>query len=67
MFCACIEACADLIDGLFYDLGDELEIQWTEEHLPKVREAAESAGAFERGEIDFEQFKKESGVDPSIQ
>ena len=34
-----IEACADMIDGLFYDLEDELEIQWAEEHLPKVREA----------------------------
>ena len=56
-----------MIDGLFYDLGDELEIQWTEEHLPKVREAAESAGAFGRGEIDFEQFKKENGIDPRIQ
>ena len=62
-----IEACADMIDGLFYDLEDELEIQWTEEHLPKVREEAESAGAFQRGEINFEQFKKENGVDPSIQ
>ena len=62
-----IEACAEMIDRLFYDLEDELEIQWTEEHLPKVREEAESVSAFERGEIDFEQFKKENGVDPSIQ
>ena len=61
-----IEACADMIDGLFYDLEDELEIQWTEEHLPEVSEAAESAGAFERGEINFEQFKKENGIDPGI-
>lgn len=63
MFCACIEACAGLIDGLFYDLEDELEISWTEEHLPKVRQEAESADAFQRGEINFEQFKKENGVD----
>ena len=62
-----IEACADMIDGLFYDLEDELEIEWTEAHLPEVRKEAESAGAFERGELDFEQFKKENGVDPSIQ
>ena len=32
-----IEACADRIDELFYDLEDELEIQWTEEHMPEVR------------------------------
>ena len=51
-----------MIDGLFYDLEDELEISWTEEHLPKVRQEAESAGAFQRGEINFEQFKKENGV-----
>ena len=61
-----IEACADMIDGLFYDLEDELEIQWTEEHLPEVSEVAESAAAFERGEINFEQFKKENGIDPGI-
>ncbi len=61
-----IEACADMIDGLFYDVEDELEIQWTEEHMPKVREEAESMSAYLSGETTFEQFKKENGVDPSV-
>jgi len=62
-----IEACADLIDKLFYDVEDELNIGWTEEHLPEIREQAESTAAYESGNIRFEQFKKENGIDPSIQ
>ena len=61
-----IEACADLIDKLFYDIEDELNIGWTEEHLPEIREQAESVEAYESGKTSFEQFRKENGIDPSI-
>ena len=62
-----IEACADMIDKLFYDIEDELNIRWTEEHMPEVREEAESMEAYLSGKTSFEQFKKENGIDPSIQ
>ncbi len=53
-----IEACADMIDKLFYDLEDELEIEWTEEHLPEVRKEAEANLAMKRGEISYDEFSK---------
>ena len=62
-----IEACARFTDDLFNEYLEDRGVNWTDEHLPEVREAAESADAFQRGEIDFEQFKKENGIDPSIQ
>ena len=62
-----IEACAGLIDKLFYDIEDDLNIEWTEDHLPEVREEAESLGAYLSGKTSFEQFKKENGIDPNLQ
>ncbi len=62
-----IEACADRIDKLFYDIEDELNIEWTEDHLPEVQEEAESVANYLSGKTSFEQFKKENGIDPSIQ
>jgi len=62
-----IEACADMIDKLFYDLEDELNIGWDEEHLPEIRREAESMESYLSGKTSFEQFKKENGIDPSIQ
>ena len=62
-----IEACADMIDKLFYDIEDELNITWTDEHMPEVREEAESLEAYLSGKTSFDQFKKENGIDPSIQ
>jgi len=32
-----IEACADMIDKLFYDIEDEHNIGWTEDHLHSIR------------------------------
>jgi len=61
-----IEACARFTDDLFTEYLEDRGILWTDEHLPEVRKAAESAGAFQRGEIDFEQFKKENGIDPRV-
>ncbi len=52
-----IEACADMIDKLFYDLEDELNIGWTEDHMPEVRETAESMESYLNGEKGFEQFE----------
>jgi len=52
-----IEACADMIDKLFYDLEDELNIGWTEDHMPEVRETAESMESYLNGEKSFEQFE----------
>ncbi len=62
-----IEACADLIDKLFYDIEDDLNIGWNEEHLPEIRVQAESMESYFEGRTSFEQFKEENGIDPSIQ
>ena len=62
-----IEACTDLIDKLFYDLEDELNIGWTEEHLPEIREQAESMESYLDGKTSFEKFKEEDGINQSIQ
>ena len=49
-----IEACADMIDKLFYDLEDELNIEWSEDHMPEVRQEAESMEAYLSGKTSFD-------------
>ena len=62
-----IEACADMIDGLFEEYFEDRGVWWNEEHLPKIREQSESMDSYLNGETSFEQFKEENGMDPSIQ
>ena len=62
-----IEACADKIDELFESYFEDHGVEWNEENLPEIREEAESMGAYLSGKTSFEQFRKENGIDPSIQ
>ena len=62
-----MEACADMIDGLFEEYFEDRGVWWNEEHLPKIREQSESMDSYLNGETSFEQFKEENGMDPSIQ
>ncbi len=44
-----IEACADMIDGLFEEYFEDRGVWWSEEHLPKIRKEAEAMDALSAG------------------
>ena len=62
-----IEACADMIDGLFEEYFEDHGVGWNEEQLPEFREQAESMESYLDGKTSFEQFKEENGINSSIQ
>ncbi len=62
-----IEACSRTIDDSFNGYMEDRGVNWDDEHLPEVRKEAEARDQLIRREIDFDQYKKEMGMDPSIQ
>ena len=62
-----IEACSDVVADLFNGPLEEAGVGWMDEWLPELGKEAVAQDQLQRGEINFEQFKEELGMNPSIQ
>ena len=62
-----IETCSRFTDDLFSNYLETLGVNWSDEHLPEVREQAEAMDQLQSGEINFEQYKDRLGMDLGIQ
>ena len=53
-----MEACAEMIDGLFTNYFEDRGIRWHDDHLPHIKEESAAMAALDSGEIDYPEFSR---------